>query len=223
LMKFLNKEMIDCLCCGSSICKPLEGQVVTCSKCYSEVTARREHSVDQSSWKVLVLISVVPILSVFIGHYFKNHPVFFVFLSAVIVISINKYLFGSYFFSHKPVTKYVYVHGHSFPEEVRLRKETLNAWLEKAGSDYIGFIRYLFCTDYVWKGLNSQQQKVLMELHAKTDTLPSQDQIAGWSSDRLQDDLKRIDALDGEYELQLRAIVESLDELSLDFQPEALE
>lgn len=222
-MKFFKKARIDCLCCGNSIRKPLQSQVVKCGKCYSEVTARRDHSVNQSSWKVLVLISVIAGLSVLFGHYFENHPVYFVFLSAVIVSAINKYLFGSYFFAPKPVTTYVYVRGHSFPEEVRLRKETLNAWLEKAGSDYIGFIRYLFCTDYVWKGLNSQQQKVLMELHAKTDTLPSQEQIAGWSSHRREDDLKRIEALKDEYKLQLDLIVESLDERSLDFQPEALE
>ena len=218
-MNFYEKEGIACLCCGNSIRTPLEGQVVKCSKCYSEITARRDHSVNQSSLRVLMLMSTVPILSVLFGHYFKNHPVFFVCLSVVVVITINKYLFGSYFIDTKPVVKYVYVHGHSFPEEVRLRKEKLNIWLEKAESDYIGFIHYLFSTDYVWKGLDSEQQQVLMELHAKTDTLPSRDQIAGWSSRYREGDLKRIEALKGECKLKLHSIVESLDEMSLDFQP----
>lgn len=218
-MNFYEKEGIACLCCGNSIRTPLEGQVVRCSKCYSEITARRDHSVKQNPWKVLVLISVVAGLSVLFGHYFENHPVFFVFLWAVIVSAINKYLFGSYFFAPKQVTTYVYVHGHSFPEEMRIRKEKLNTWLEKVESDYIGFIRYLFSTDYVWKGLDSEQQQVLTELHAKTDTLPSRDQIAGWSSRYREGDLKRIEALKGECKLKLHSIVESLDEMSLDFQP----
>ncbi|WP_370292521.1 hypothetical protein [Thalassolituus sp.] len=223
MLKFFEKEMINCLCCGNLIRKPLEAQTVRCSKCFSEITARRENSPNQSSWKVLALISVVPILSLFFGHYFADHHMTFVFLSIFIVIILNKYFFGSYFFNPKLVIKYVYVNGHSFPEEVRLRKERLNLWLGKAESDFIGFIRYLYSTDYVWKGLNFEQQKVLMELHAKMDTLPSQDQISGWSSDHREDDLKRIDALKDEYSLQLGAIVESLDGVSLDFQPEALD
>ncbi|MED5440938.1 MAG: hypothetical protein VYA77_06455, partial [Pseudomonadota bacterium] len=62
-------------------------------------------------------------------------------------------------------------------------------------------------------------QQVLTELHAKTDTLPSRDQIAGWSSRYREGDLKRIEALKGECKLKLHSIVESLDEMSLDFQP----
>lgn len=218
MFKFMEKKRLDCLCCGQSMRAPQEAQVVRCSKCYSEITAIRENLVEQSLWKLLVLLSAVPVLSFLFGDYFQSHAALFGFLSTVVVLAINKYLFGSYFFDSKPVIHYVYVHGHSFPEEIQLRRERLHGWLERGDSDFIGFIRFLFNTDYVWDNLDDQSQNLLMKIHDRADTLPGREQLSGWNSATLDDDLRRVDVLKAEYLPEMRPIIEKLRDSPLNYQ-----
>lgn len=116
------------------------------------------------------------------------------------------------------VIEYKLCAGISYQEEIQSRREILATWLENADTDFIGFIRYLFNTDYVWESLDDQSQSILMHVHANADNLPNRQQLSDSNPATLSDDLKRVDALKAEYLPMLRPIVEHLKDSPLEYQ-----
>lgn len=223
MFSIFQAEQIKCLSCGASMRGPQVGQLATCPKCKSRIVASyKKLSFNYYMGNLVGGISLMAasvLMIKFSGFRQEVSAGLFIVLALTYSLLMNKLHFGRWFvLNPKMAIEYKFVSGTSYKDEIKLRRKLLLSWIEKADSDFIGFIRYLFNTDYVWESLDDQSQGILMEIHARTDTLPDHGQLSGWSPAKVTEDLRCIDTLKAEYLSALRPLIEELKGSPLDYQ-----
>ena len=201
---------------------PQVGQIATCPKCKSRIVASyKKLSFNYYMGSLVGVISLMAASVLMIKYSGVRHEVIagsFILLVLIYSLLMNKLNFGRWFVANpRMIIEYKFCSGTSHKEEIKLRRKLLLSWIEKADSDFIGFVRYLFNTDYVWESLDDQSQGILMEIHANTDTLPDHEQLSGWSSATVTEDLRCIDTLKAEYLPALRPVIEKLRDSPLNY------
>ncbi|TNC83625.1 MAG: hypothetical protein CSH37_13480 [Thalassolituus sp.] len=200
---------------------PRVGGVSTCPSCKSRIEASyKKLSLNYYLASMVGVISLMTASVLIFKYSGLTQEVFaalFIFLSLVYSLSLNKILTGRFFANPRMVIEYELCSGISYQEEIQSRRELLATWLENADTDFIGFIRYLFNTDYVWESLDDQSQSILMHVHANADNLPDQQQLSDSNPVTLSGDLNCVEALKAEYLPMLRPIVKNLKDSPLEY------
>ena len=200
---------------------PHVGGISTCPKCKSKIVATYK-KLSLNNYLASMVGAVLLMLAVvlMVKHSGLRQQVvasLFILLWLAYSLFLSKVQTGRLFGNPWRVIEYDFYSGVSYEEEIKLRRELFYNWLDNAETDFVGFIRYLYDTEYIWESLDNESQDLLMDVYAQADTLPDQRQLTGYSGDRSRTDQERIDSLRIKYLPLVRPVLKKVKESTMDY------